>query len=157
MIDIRINVHCPDLVTAAGLLAGARTAPVPPQEAPKPSPTPTPAPAPQTPPAPHVTHPLTTGDQLPENVVQITTTHPVAELPTSMTQAHTPAQAPTTGPSYTAADIARAGAMLIQANPGIQPQLQALLGQFGVQAAMDLKPEQLGNFANALRGMGAKL
>ena len=155
MIDIRINVHCPDLVTAAGLLAGARSAPVPPQEAPKPSPTPAPAPAPQTaavaPPAPQ-TAPVTPQPQ--GNVVQITTTTPpAAELPTSMTQA----QAPTAGPSYTAADIARAGAMLIQANPGIQPQLQALLGQFGVQAAMDLKPEQLGNFANALRGMGAKL
>ena len=74
-----------------------------------------------------------------------------------MPQAPAQAAAPTAGPSYTAADIARAGAMLIQANPGIQPQLQALLGQFGVQAAMDLKPEQLGNFANALRGMGAKL
>ena len=149
MIDIRINVSCPDLVTAAGLLAGARTAPVPPQEAPKPSPTPTPTPAPQTPPPANVapqTAPVTPPPQ-PQaqgNVVP-------------MPQAPAQAAAPTAGPSYTAADIARAGAMLIQANPGIQPQLQALLGQFGVQAAMDLKPEQLGNFANALRGMGAKL
>ena len=143
MIDIRINVHCPDLVTAAGLLAGARGPSVPPQEAPKPSPTPTP----QTPPPANVapqTAPVTPQPQAQGNVAP-------------MPQAPAQAAAPTAGPSYTAADIARAGAMLIQANPGIQPQLQALLGQFGVQAAMDLKPEQLGNFANALRGMGAKL
>ena len=149
MIDIRINVHCPDLVTAAGLLAGARSAPVPPQEAPKPSPAPTPAPAPQTPPPANVapqTAPVTPQPQAQAQGA-------VAPTP----QAPAQAAAPTAGPSYTAADIARAGAMLIQANPGIQPQLQALLGQFGVQAAMDLKPEQLGNFANALRGMGAKL
>ena len=151
MIDIRINVSCPDLVTAAGLLAGARGAPVPPQEAPKPSPItapiPAPTPAPQAPPAANVapqTAPVTPPPQpQPQgNVVPMTAP---------------PVQAPTAGPSYTAADIARAGAALIQANPGIQPQLQALLQQFGVQAAMDLKPEQLGTFANALRGMGAKL
>ena len=149
MIDIRINVHCPDLVTAAGLLAGARSAPVPPQEAPKPSPAPTPAPAPQTPPPANVAPQTAPVTPQPQAQAQGT----VAPTP----QAPAQAAAPTAGPSYTAADIARAGAMLIQANPGIQPQLQALLGQFGVQAAMDLKPEQLGNFANALRGMGAKL
>ena len=151
MIDIRINVHCPDLVTAAGLLAGARGPSVPPQEAPKPSPAPTPAPAPQTPPPANVapqTAPVT-----PQPQPQAQAQGNVVPMPQALAQA----AAPTAGPSYTAADIARAGAMLIQANPGIQPQLQALLGQFGVQAAMDLKPEQLGNFANALRGMGAKL
>ena len=156
MIDINITIHCPDLVTAAGALTAALSSrpttplpkpPVPPQEAPQPPVAQTPAPAPTAQPAPTVTHQMTTGDPLPENVVQITSAAPAPAAPV----------APTTAPSYTAADIARAGAMLIQANPGIQPQLQTLLQQFGVRAAMDLKPDQLSNFANALRGLGAKL
>ena len=35
--------------------------------------------------------------------------------------------------------------------------LMNLLHSFGVQAVMDLKPEQLGAFATALRDMGAKI
>ena len=154
MIDINITVRCPDLVQAAGTLAAALGGSRAPQEAPQPPVVQIPTPTPTAQPAPAETHQVTTGDPLPENVVQITTTTP--ELPPELTQSRAPV-APTAAPSYTSADIARAGAMLIQSNPGIQPQLAALLQQFGVRAAMDLKPEQLGNFANALRGLGAKL
>lgn len=134
MIDINITVRCPDLVEAAGTLAAAlgrapQATLVQPQVAPQPQ-------AAQTPP--------------PANVV------PMPQQPAPTPPPAAPV-APTTAPSYTPQDIARAGAMLIQANPGIQAQLQALLQQFGVQAALDLKPDQLGPFANALRGLGAKL
>ena len=48
-----------------------------------------------------------------------------------------------------------AGAMLMDA--GKVNELMNLLHSFGVQAVMDLKPEQLGAFATALRELGAKI
>ena len=61
------------------------------------------------------------------------------------------------GPAYTIAQIAKAGADLISQNPGLLPQVNALLAQYGVQAVTDIKPEYYGAFATALRGMGAKI
>lgn len=60
-------------------------------------------------------------------------------------------------PTFTQADIAKAGAELFTARPDLQPQVMALLGQYGCQSVMDLKPEQFGAFATALRGLGAKI
>ena len=51
--------------------------------------------------------------------------------------------------------IAKEGAELAQA--GKMPQLMALLQQYGVQAVTQLRPEQYGEFATALRGLGAQL
>lgn len=62
---------------------------------------------------------------------------------------------PTAAPSYQIADLARAAATLMDA--GKQPQLLDLLKQFNVQTLGQLKPEQFGQFATALRKMGAKL
>ena len=127
--DIHIKIDCPDLVSAAGVLAEAwglkpqQAAPVPSAHAPVHPQPPVQAPAAPTVPAP-------------------------AAVPTT---------APVTGPSYTVQDLAVAGANLIQENPSAHPQLMGLLGQFGVRAVTDLKPEQLGSFANAMRRMGAKL
>lgn len=130
--DIHIQINCPDLVSAAGILAevwgrktpqAPRTAPVPPQ-----------------PPA-----------QAPAAPIAQTTPAP-APAP-----AAAPTTAPVAGPTYTIQDLAVAGANLIRENPSAHPQLMGLLGQFGVQAVTDLKPEQLGPFANAMRQMGAKL
>ena len=128
--DIHIQINCPDLVSAAGILAEAwgrktpqapRTAPVPPQP---------PAQAPAA---------------------------PIAQTTTAPAPAAAPTTAPVAGPTYTVQDLAVAGANLIRENPSAPPQLMGLLGQFGVQAVTDLKPEQLGPFANAMRQMGAKL
>lgn len=58
-------------------------------------------------------------------------------------------------PAYTIEDISKAGAGLAQA--GRVNELVALLGQFGVRACMELKPEQYGAFATALRGLGANI
>ena len=127
--DIHIKIDCPDLVSAAGVLAEAwglkpqQAAPVPSAQAPVHPQPPVQAPAAPTVPAP-------------------------AAVPTT---------APVTGPSYTVQDLAVAGANLIQENPSAHPQLMGLLGQFGVRTVTDLKPEQLGSFANAMRQMGAKL
>ena len=48
-----------------------------------------------------------------------------------------------------------AGATLMDA--GKVTELINLLHSFGVQAVMDLKPEQLGAFATEMRKLGAKI
>lgn len=160
MIDIRVTIRCPEILQAAetitAALGGSRAA----VEAPQPAVVQTPTPAPTAQPMPAVTHQVTTGDPLPENVVQITTTTPpTAELPPELTQAHAPIApvAPAAAPTVTAAQVARAGAMLYQTNEAARPQLAALLQQYGVKAAMDVPQDKLAGFADALRALGAKL
>ena len=65
------------------------------------------------------------------------------------------APVPTTQVSYKPNDLARAAMSLMDS--GRQPDLIALLGQFGVVSIPDLRPEQYGAFATALRGMGAQI
>ncbi len=80
---------------------------------------------------------------------------PVA--PTQATVPTTPVQAtvPTTSVTYTPDDLARAAFALMDS--GRQQELIGLLQQFGVNAIPELKPEQFGAFATALRGMGAQI
>lgn len=58
-------------------------------------------------------------------------------------------------PQYTVDQIMAAGATLMDA--GKVNELINLLHSFGVQAVMDLKPEQLGPFATAMRELGAAI
>ena len=58
-------------------------------------------------------------------------------------------------PQYTVDQIMQAGATLMDA--GKVTELTNLLHSFGVQAVMDLKPEQLGAFATEKRKMGAAI
>ncbi len=60
-------------------------------------------------------------------------------------------------PAFSVEQVSRAGADLIAANPAKKPELQALLGRFGVAYVGALKPEQTGAFATALRGLGANI
>lgn len=53
--------------------------------------------------------------------------------------------------------IAAAGAKLLDDEPAKMEGLLKLLGDFGVQAITQLKPEQLGDFAAALRQLGAEV
>ena len=62
---------------------------------------------------------------------------------------------PTTSVTYTPDDLARAAFALMDS--GRQQELIGLLQQFGVNAIPELKPEQFGAFATALRGMGAQI
>lgn len=82
---------------------------------------------------------------------------PVAPAaPTAPTAPAAPAApVPTTQVSYKPDDLARAAMSLMDS--GRQPDLIALLGQFGVVSIPDLRPEQYGAFATALRGMGAQI
>ena len=78
----------------------------------------------------------------------------VPVTPTAVPQ--TPAGAvPTMAATYTPDDLARAAMALMDS--GRQAELLGLLQQFGVVAIPELKPEQYGAFATALRGMGAQI
>ncbi len=66
-----------------------------------------------------------------------------------------PAAVPTSGKTYTLDELASAAMLLM--DRGMQVQLQELLAGYGVEALPMLPPEQYGNFATALRGMGAQI
>ena len=146
MLEVNVTIKCPDLVLAATALAAAlgkkpaeaaavpQQTPVAPNVAPNVAPV-TPAPmAPVAPAAPVVAAPVTPA--------------PVA-APT--------AAAPTAAPTYTLAQVATAGATLMSQHPETQEALMGLLGQFGIKAVSELKPDQLPAFAAELRRLGAKL
>ncbi len=77
---------------------------------------------------------------------------PAPTAPTNYPAPNVPLAPP---PQYTVDQIMAAGATLMDA--GKVNELMNLLHSFGVQAVMDLKPEQLGAFATAMRELGAKI
>ena len=115
--------------------------PTPPPAIPQPSVTPTPAPiapVPQVSPA------------VPQTV------------PPTVSSAQQTAPSPnvvpgTEAPKYSIDDIARAGAELAQQGAAKIEELSGLLQQFGLQAVTQLRPDQMGPFVMALRGMGARI
>lgn len=143
MIDINVNVTltAPALTDALLALVSAKAPATPPPAAVQPvtahippAPTPTtsaPVPAPMPPATPFQA--------------------PVAAVPM-----YTPPAVPVTAaPAYTMDTLANAAAELVRS--GKQQELVALLGQFGVPAMTQLKQEQYGAFATALRQMGGKI
>ena len=136
MLEVKVTIAAPELTGAinnlAAAIGGKATAPAPtPAAAPMPVPQPTAAPAPAPMPAP---------------------TPVAAPAPASYPAPTGPLAAP---PQYTVDQIMAAGATLMDA--GKVNELMNLLHSFGVQAVMDLKPEQLGAFATAMRELGAKI
>lgn len=104
--------------------------------------------------------------------VPVQTTAPTAPLPPAVAPAQAsvpgtaapatstmpPVSAPiAAAPSYTLDQVGKAGADLIVEHPEKMQALTTLLQQFGVASVQALKPDQLGAFATALRGLGAKL
>lgn len=68
----------------------------------------------------------------------------------------TPAPAvPTSAHTYTPDELAKAAMPLMDA--GKQQELIGLVHQFGASSIPELRPEQYGAFATALRGMGAQI
>lgn len=135
MLEARITIEAPELANAinnlAAALGGMKTAPIP---------QPTPVQATQAPVAPPVQPAPMPGPA------------PVANAPVNYPAPNVPLAQP---PKYTVDQIMAAGATLMDA--GKVNELMNLLHSFGVQAVMDLKPEQLGAFATALREMGAQI
>ena len=85
---------------------------------------------------------------------------PIQQVPAQVQQTPTqqpPVQqsVPTTTPSYTLDDLARAAMTLM--DTGRQAELQALLVAFGVNSLPELQPEKYGAFATALREKGAQI
>lgn len=135
MFEIKLTIEIPDLLKAVQLLKAAET-PVAPYTAPAmPLPDPTPV-------TPTVTRPVT------QQTVSATTTAPVPPAPVT---------APTAAPSFTIAQVSRAGAMLLTAKPELQGELMGLLGRFGAKTAQELPQDRLGEFAAELRRMGANI
>ena len=102
--------------------------------------------------APAPAQPQLTPVQLQQPVAPIT---PV--IPAQPQQSAAPiAGVPLAGaPQFTVDQIMAAGATLMDA--GKVEDLMNLLHSFGVQAVMDLKPEQLGAFATEMRKLGAAI
>lgn len=136
MLEIHITVSCPDLLAAAQLLKGvASNDPVSAK-----NPTADPAPMPANPAQTPGPAPVTTAQTVGQTAAPTNTVVPLAGAPT-----------------FTMEQICRAGADLITQNPGVMPQVNGLLAQYGVQTITDLKPEYFGAVATALRGLGAKI
>lgn len=137
-LTVQGEVRFPDIA----LLAQAMMGKAQPVEAPAPAPAPQPIPAPVNPipapvaPAPQVVPP----------------TAPSAPAPTP-----NPVVPGTEPPKYSIDDIARAGAELAQQGPDKITALTGLLQQFGLQAVTQLRPDQMGPFVMALRGLGARI
>ena len=105
--------------------------------------------------------------QAPAPAQQPATTTPPPAMHTAPTAApapvapNSPAVPPAAGmplappPQYTVDQIMQAGATLMDA--GKVQELMNLLHSFGVNAVMDLKPEQLGAFATEMRKLGAQI
>lgn len=84
----------------------------------------------------------------------------VQTTPAEQTVLVTPAQpamstVPTTERTYSLDELANAAMTLM--DKGMQNQLQELLASYGVEALPALPREMYGNFATALRGMGANI
>ena len=77
-----------------------------------------------------------------------------AAAPAAPTAPAAPA-VPTSVPSYTRDDLSRAAMTLM--DKGMQAQLQQLIQSYGVNSLVELPQDQYGNFATALRGMGAQI
>ena len=101
--------------------------------------------------------------QAPAPAQQPATTTPPPAMPTAPAPVapNSPAVPPAAGmplappPQYTVDQIMQAGATLMDA--GKVQELMNLLHSFGVNAVMDLKPEQLGAFATEMRKLGAQI
>ncbi len=81
---------------------------------------------------------------------EVKPTAPVVEVPAEA------ATVPTAAPTYTIQELANAAKGILDA--GNVEKLKALLtNQFGVKALTELAPERYGEFATAIRAMGAKI
>ena len=136
MLEMKITIEAPDLASALNNLAAALGAkPFPVQAAAVPA-------------VPRQTAPV-----VPQQPTPVVPPAPVANVaPQNVPVAGVPLAQP---PKYTVDQIMAADAQLMDA--GKVNDLMNLLHSFGVQAVLDLKPEQLGAFATALRDMGAKI
>ena len=148
MFEVRVLIESPQLAEAINNLAAAiGSAKQIQQAAPAQIPAPVPKPAPT-----DVTVTVNPPFAQPGVPVAPAQHVPSAPAPGNVPVPNVPLAEP---PKYTVDQIMAAGATLMDA--GKVNELINLLHSFGVQAVMDLKPEQLGAFATAMRELGAKI
>lgn len=93
--------------------------------------------------------------------VAVPPVQPAVPVQTTSVQTAAPVQVapvapvPTTECTYSLDELANAAMTLM--DKGMQNQLQELLASYGVEALPALPREMYGNFATALRGMGANI
>lgn len=143
MLEITIHVKAPELADALRALAGGlNIAHIPASDTPDAS--------------------ITSAKIAPEQLASqapATPATPVAPVtPAAPTAAPVTPTAPTAEPDYTHEQLGRAAAAYLDRDAANMARLQMLLGQFGVQAITQLNTPALRTaFANALRGLGARL
>lgn len=159
MLEIKMTIEAPELAQSINNLAAAlcgakpliqQAAPAAAGPAAQENPTPAVQPATVVPNAAPVVPASAPAGSYPSNQsVSAPVAAPAAQPPA-------PTGVPVAPPEqYTADQIMKAGAVLMDA--GRVSELVNLLHSFGVNAVTELKPEQLGAFATALRSMGAKI
>lgn len=94
---------------------------------------------------------------VPEPAVAMPTSEPVAATPAPVQTTTAPIAPVSTGtaPTYTRDQLAKAATDHLM--PQRMQELTSLLARFGVQSLMDLPEARFGEFATALRGLGAKI
>lgn len=179
MFEIKVTISCPDLVAAAEMLvkalrpaAAEAEAPAEPKKTTKRGgkakqevelvPNAMEEPAPQQPVVLPMPQAMAQPQVMPQQPVAqpqpLVQPQPMMQPPQPMPTQQPVMQPPVTGaPGYTAEQISRAGAELVQTDPTKMQALLGMLQQFGVATIQMLKPEQFGAFANGLRSLGARL
>ena len=179
MFEIKVIISCPDLVAAAEMLvkalrpaAAESEAPAEPKKTTKRGskakqevelvPNAMEEPAPQQPVVLPMPQAMAQPQVMPQQPVAqpqpLVQPQPMMQPPQPMPTQQPVMQPPVTGaPGYTAEQVSRAGAELVQTDPTKMQALLAMLQQFGVATIQMLKPEQFGAFANGLRSLGARL
>lgn len=179
MFEIKVTISCPDLVAAAEMLvkalrpaAAESEAPAEPKKTSKRGgkakqevelvPNAMEEPTPQQPVVLPMPQAMAQPQVMPQQPVAqpqpLVQSQPMMQPPQPMPTQQPVMQPPVTGaPGYTAEQISRAGAELVQTDPTKMQALLGMLQQFGVATIQMLKPEQFGAFANGLRSLGARL
>lgn len=179
MFEIKVTISCPDLVAVAEMLvkalrpaAAESEAPAEPKKTSKRGgkakqevelvPNAMEEPAPQQPVVLPMPQAMAQPQVMPQQPVAqpqpLVQPQPMMQPPQPMPTQQPVMQPPVTGaPGYTAEQISRAGAELVQTDPTKMQALLGMLQQFGVATIQMLKPEQFGAFANGLRSLGARL
>lgn len=144
MLEIKITIACPDLVLAATAIAKAAGLRSTQNEGPKPT-----------------TDNGNTSAHIAQPTTQPTPAVPVNPTPAQTSAPSNPNPAPqvplSAAPEYTLEQLARAGATLVSRDPAKAKAAQELLQRFGVASVSALPKERYGEFATALRGLGAEI
>lgn len=159
-INVQGEIRLPDIALLAQAMMGQPAAPTPaptPASVPAPAPAPV-APAPMPPQPPVNPTPAPQAAPIPYPTTATTASPMTAPAPAPSAPAPSSPVVPgTEPPKFSIDDIARAGAELAQQGPDKITALTGLLQQFGLQAVTQLRPDQMGPFVLALRGLGARI